>query len=259
MPEGFGLGNEVPPRPPLLCPGCPHRGVFLTLRKLKLIVTGDIGCYTLGAAPPLEGIDTCICMGASIGASLGMEKARGKEFAKKTIAIIGDSTFIHSGITGLIDMVYNQGHGTVIILDNDITAMTGHQDNPATGVTVQKEPTTRLDLVAVVKAVGIKNVVEVDPLNLEEMEKVVKQEVERDEPSVIIARRPCALLKPDQYKDTLYVDPELCKGCKQCIKVGCTGVHFIDDEKRAEITSGCVGCGVCVQVCRFDAIKKVEG
>lgn len=255
----FSLEKEVPPRPPLLCPGCPHRGVFLTLRKLKLVVTGDIGCYTLGAIAPLEGMDTCICMGASIGASLGMEKARGRDFARKTVAVIGDSTFVHSGITGLIDMVYNQGHGTVMILDNDTTAMTGHQDHPATGVTVQNQPTYKLDIPAVVKAVGIKNVREVDPLNLKQLETVLKEELAREEPSVIITRRPCALLKTTHFEDQYYVDKDLCTGCKSCIRVGCTGVHFLDEEKKAEMMDSCVGCGVCVQVCKFDAIKKVEG
>jgi len=258
-PHSFGLAKEVPPRPPLLCPGCPHRGVFLTLRKMKLVVTGDIGCYTLGAISPLEAMDTCICMGASIGASLGMEKARGRDFAKKTVAVIGDSTFVHSGITGLIDMVYNQGHGTVLILDNSTTAMTGHQDHPATGVTVQAEPTHKLDIAAVVKAVGINSVREVDPLNLTQVETVLKEELVKDEPSVIIARRPCALLKSTRFEDRYYVDWELCTGCKRCIRVGCTGVHFLDEDKKAELLDSCVGCGICAQVCKFDAIKKVEG
>lgn len=257
-PAGFGLDKEVPGRPPLLCPGCPHRGVFHTLHKMKLVVTGDIGCYTLGALSPLEGMDTCICMGASIGTAMGMEKARGPEFASKTVAVIGDSTFVHSGITGLIDIVYNQGSSTIIILDNDTTAMTGHQDHPATGVTIQKQPTKKLNLEALVKAIGVEHVRTVDPLRLTDLENAVKEELARREPSVIIAKRPCVMLGKVKATRTIAVDPELCTGCKSCVRVGCTGISFNEAEKKAEINPGCIACGVCEQVCKFDAIKQVE-
>lgn len=259
MPAGFGLDKEIPARPPLLCPGCPHRGVFYTLNKMKLTVMGDIGCYTLGALSPLEGMDACICMGASIGSALGMEKAKGEEFASQMVAVIGDGTFIHSGITGLIDVVYNRGTSTVLILDNSITAMTGHQEHPATGKTVQNLPTHKLDIEGMVKAIGINNVRIVDPLKLDELENALKEELARREPSVIITRRPCALINKTPATVKFEVDTELCKGCKACIKVGCTGISFLDNEKKAVITSSCIGCGMCEQVCKFDAIKKVEG
>lgn len=257
--SGYNLDKEIPARPPLLCAGCPHRGVFHVLRKMRLVVAGDIGCYTLGAISPLDGMDTCICMGASIGTALGMEKARGKEFAAKTVAVIGDSTFVHSGITGLIDVVYNGGTSTVLILDNDTTAMTGHQDHPATGYNIKKEPTPKLDIEALVKAIGVTNVRVVDPLNIGLLSSVIKQELAKREPSVIICKRPCALLsgaKKSTYE--LYVDTEACTGCKSCVRVGCTGVTFNEAEKKANINSGCIACGLCEQVCKFEAIKRVE-
>ncbi|MEA1961341.1 MAG: indolepyruvate ferredoxin oxidoreductase subunit alpha [Bacillota bacterium] len=259
MPAGYGLNKEIPGRPPLMCPGCPHRGVFHTLHKMKLTVTGDIGCYTLGALSPLEGMDTTICMGASIGTAMGMEKARGEEFAAKTVAVIGDSTFVHSGITGLIDVVYNQGTSTVMILDNDTTAMTGHQDHPATGVTITKQPTAKLDIEGMVRAIGVKNIQVVDPLNLEQLQTALTEELARREPSVIITKRPCALLGKTKQAYRLVVNPDLCKGCKACIKVGCTGIYFDDENKKAVISPSCVACGVCEQVCTFDAIERVEG
>jgi indolepyruvate ferredoxin oxidoreductase alpha subunit len=258
IPNDSGL--DIPPRPPLMCPGCPHRGVFYTLRRLRVTVMGDIGCYTLGALSPLEAMDACVCMGASIGMAMGMEKARGQEFASKTVAVIGDSTFVHSGITPLIDTVYNQGTSTILILDNDTTAMTGHQDHPATGLTIKKNPTNKLDIEALVKAVGIKNVRVVDPLQLDELEAVIREELDRREPSVIIAKRPCALLNRTPVTSTLFVDQELCNGCKACIRIGCTGIYFEDSEKKAAINPNtCVSCGMCAQVCKFDAIKVVEG
>lgn len=260
--SGFGLDKNVPPRPPLMCPGCPHRGVFYTLKKKRITVMGDIGCYTLGALSPLDGMDTCICMGASIGTALGIEKARGEEFARQTVAVIGDSTFVHSGITPLIDIVYNQGNTTVMILDNSTTAMTGHQEHPATGLTIKNEPTAKLDLEALVKAVGIKNVRIIDPLKLDELGKILDEELNRPESSVIIARRPCALLKQSREQEHVqyYVDSDLCTGCKQCIKLGCTGIYFDDETKKAVFNPNtCVGCGLCPQVCKFDAIKVVEG
>ncbi len=258
-PEGFNLDKEIPARPPLLCAGCPHRGTFHVLRKMRLVVAGDIGCYTLGAISPLEGMDTCICMGASIGTAMGMEKARGQEFAAKTVAVIGDSTFVHSGITGLLDVVYNGGTSTVLILDNDTTAMTGHQDHPATGLTITRQPTKKLDIEKLVRAIGVEHVRVVDPLQIDELEAVLKEELARREPSVIICKRPCALLstvpKPT-YK--LYVDTTKCNGCKLCIRVGCTGVSFIDEDKKAHMNQGCIACGLCEQVCKFDAIKRME-
>lgn len=259
---GYGLDKEIPGRPPLMCPGCPHRGVFHTLKKKRITVMGDIGCYTLGALSPLDGMDACICMGASIGTALGIEKARGEKFAQKTVAVIGDSTFVHSGITPLIDVVYNQGNSTVMILDNSTTAMTGHQEHPGTGMTIKDEPTRKLDIEALVRAIGINNVEIVDPLKLDELEKVLKAELNRNEPSVIIAKRPCALLKlpENEVKEQYYVDNELCTACKSCIKVGCTGIFFNEETEKAEFNlSNCVGCGLCPQVCKFDAIKALEG
>ncbi len=257
--DRYGLLKEIPGRPPLLCPGCPHRGVFYTLRKMRLMVAGDIGCYTLGALSPLDGMDTTICMGASIGTAMGMEKARGEAFAEKTVAVIGDSTFVHSGITPLIDIVYNQGTSTVLILDNDTTAMTGHQEHPATGKTIRNQPTRKLDLVALVKSIGIENVQVVDPLKLDELQQALKEELARREPSVIIAKRACALIESKPSGVKYYVDPELCTGCKICIRIGCTGIKFLDEERLAIMDyNNCVGCGLCPQICKFDAIKVLE-
>lgn len=260
LPARAALNAQIPPRPPLMCPGCPHRGVFYTLHKMRLTVMGDIGCYTLGALSPLDGMDACVCMGASVGMTLGMEKARGEEFASQMVAVIGDSTFVHSGITPLIDIVYNQGTSTVMILDNDTTAMTGHQDHPATGVTIKKTPTAKLDLEALVRAIGINHVRVVDPLKLDQLETALREELNRREPSVIITKRPCALIDRTPVTSTLVVDSELCNGCKACIRVGCTGIYFKDDEKKAAINlNTCVACGMCAQVCKFDAIKILEG
>lgn len=254
----YRLEDVVPPRPPLLCPGCPHRGTFHVLNKMKLVVTGDIGCYTLGALKPQAAMDSTLCMGASIGTAFGMEKACGEDAAKKTVAVIGDSTFVHSGITPLIDIVYNQGRTTVMIVDNGTTAMTGHQDHPATGKTIRKADTIRLDLEALVKAIGIKRVTTVDPLDIDALEKVLKEELAADEPSVIIARRPCALIDKSAVYNGLTVDPEKCKSCKLCIKIGCTGIYWVEDEKKARINPNlCVNCGMCAKVCKFDAV--VEG
>ncbi|MDO4540984.1 MAG: indolepyruvate ferredoxin oxidoreductase subunit alpha [Syntrophomonadaceae bacterium] len=256
---GFGLNDQVPARPPLLCAGCPHRGVFHTLRRMRLVVAGDIGCYTLGALAPAEGIDSCICMGASIGTALGMEKARGEEFAQKTVAVIGDSTFVHSGITPLIDVVYNQGRTTVMILDNDTTAMTGHQDHPATGLTIRRQPTRKLDLKDLVRAIGIEQVRVVDPLDLTALRDTLQEELARPEPSVIICKRACALIDKERKPYRLTVDADLCNGCKACIRLGCTGIVFDDDNKKAYTHSSCVACGLCEQVCKVDAVKRVEG
>lgn len=252
--RAYDIDNQSPVRPPVMCPGCPHRGTFHILKKLKLNVFGDIGCYTLGALSPTESMDTCVCMGASIGVSHGMEKARGREFGKKTVAILGDSTFIHSGITGLIDVVYNKGCSTVIILDNSITGMTGHQHNPTTGFTIKGEPAPQVDLELLAKAVGINRVVVADPFDLKGFERVVSQEIEADEPSVIISQRPCALLKNVKYEG-VQVITDRCKICRMCLKIGCPAI--VDKGDRIEIDSAlCVGCKLCSKVCRFNAIEK---
>ncbi|MGI6085539.1 MAG: indolepyruvate ferredoxin oxidoreductase subunit alpha [Acetivibrionales bacterium] len=252
------IQDDVPPRPPVLCAGCPHRGTYYVLKKLKLAVSGDIGCYTLGALAPLESVDTCVCMGASIGVAHGMEKALGKEKSKKTVAVIGDSTFIHSGITGLIDMVYNKGTGTVIILDNSITGMTGHQHNPATGFTIKGEPTRQVDLQKLCQAVGIDRVRVCDPFDLEGFEKAVKEEIEADEPSVIIAQRPCALLKYVKFGPVLTINQDKCTKCRMCMKLGCPAI--VDRGDHIEINpTQCAGCDLCAKVCRFSAIEKAGG
>lgn len=247
--------EELPMRPPTLCPGCPHRGVFYVLRKLKLVVTGDIGCYTLGTLPPLESLDTCICMGASIGTALGMEKARGREFARKVVAVIGDSTFMHSGITGLLDVVYNLGTVTTIILDNSTTAMTGHQDHPGTGITVKKQSSKPVDLPALIKALGIERVQVVDPYDLKQLEDIVRQEVSADEPSVVITRRACILLDKKKEGQAYEVELDKCTGCKSCMKLGCPSIAFRENTAQIDDTL-CNGCGLCSQVCKFGAIRK---
>ena len=247
----------IPNRPPVLCVGCPHRGTFYVLKKLGVTVSGDIGCYTLGAVAPLQSVDTTICMGASVSAAHGMAKARGEEFNKKLVSVIGDSTFIHSGITGLIDIVYNKGNNTVIILDNSITGMTGHQENPTTGKTIRGEATRQVDLMALCKAVGVERVRVEDPFDLVGFEKAVKEELAADEPSVIIAQRPCALLKTVKYKGFCKVDSDKCKSCKMCMKLGCPAISF-KDGKAVIDNSQCNGCGLCVGVCPFGAIEKEE-
>lgn len=249
------ITEEIPMRPPVLCPGCPHRGAFYVLKKLKLRVCGDIGCYTLGALPPIEAIDTCICMGASITGAHGMEMARGKDFAKGTVATLGDSTFIHSGITGLIDVVYNKGISTLIIMDNSITGMTGHQQNPTTGKTIKGESTKQVDIEKLCHAIGVERVRVVDPFDLPEFEQVVIEETKADEPSVIISRRPCALLKGVKNNGTLEIDSDKCKKCRKCLKLGCPAI--IDHGESIEINETlCVGCELCQKVCSFNAIKK---
>ncbi len=248
-PEG---GEGLPARPPVLCPGCPHRGVFYGLNKLGLRVMGDIGCYTLAALPPLSAMDACLCMGASIGMASGAERAQGRAFSQGTVAVLGDSTFLHSGVTSLIDAVYNREAITVLVLDNRITGMTGHQQNPATGFDIHNQPAPAVDLEQLCKACGVQHVTVVDPFDLKAMEKALREETARDEVSVVIARRPCALLIKD--KVTPYVI-ENCKNCGMCLKLSCPAIQ--KREKQAVINPAlCVGCGMCQQVCGFHAIRK---
>lgn len=257
-PEFDMLDETIPVRPPVMCAGCPHRGTFYVLKKLGLVVSGDIGCYTLGAAMPLQSVDTTICMGASVSAAHGMAKARGKEFNKKLVSVIGDSTFMHSGITGLVDIVYNKGNNTVIILDNSITGMTGHQDNPTTGYTIRKEETKQVNLITLCKSIGIEHVVVADPFDVKNFEKVVKEEVEREEPSVIIAQRPCALLPNMRKKYSGHCKiTDKCKKCKMCMKLGCPAISVDGDTVKIDTTQ-CNGCGLCTQVCPFGAIEKED-
>ncbi|MBQ7897641.1 MAG: indolepyruvate ferredoxin oxidoreductase subunit alpha [Clostridia bacterium] len=255
-PESMALSETIPVRPPVMCAGCPHRGTFYVLKKLGLVVSGDIGCYTLGATLPLQSVDTTICMGASVSAAHGMAKARGAEFNKKLVSVIGDSTFMHSGITGLVDIVYNKGNNTVIILDNSITGMTGHQNNPTTGYTIRGEETKQVNLITLCKAVGIERVVVADPFDVKNFEKVVKTEVECEEPSVIIAQRPCALLKSVKYEGVCEISDK-CRNCKMCMKLGCPAITIRDDKVVIDPTQ-CNGCGLCVNVCPFGAIEKKE-
>ena len=248
------VDEEVPVRPPVLCPGCPHRGTFYVLKKMGVNVCGDIGCYTLGAVAPLTAIDSVVCMGASIGMSFGMALARGKEFAKNTVAVIGDSTFIHSGITGLIEVTYNRGINTILVLDNSITGMTGHQDNPTTGKTLKGEPAPVVALEALGRSVGINRISVVDPFELEELEKTIKTELAVEEPSLVIVQRPCALLKTVKFPGPVKIDQDKCKKCKACLKLGCSAI--VDKGGRIEIDQTlCNGCGLCQRVCKFGAIN----
>jgi indolepyruvate ferredoxin oxidoreductase alpha subunit len=227
------------------------------LKKLGLTVSGDIGCYTLGAVAPLASVDTTICMGASIGAAFGMAKVQGADFNKKLVSVIGDSTFIHSGITGLIDIVYNKGANTVIVLDNSITGMTGHQQNPAMGKTIRGEDTRAVDLIALCHAVGVQRVRVADPFDLATFEAVVREEVAADEPSVIIAQRPCALLKYVKYTGHCEIN-DRCKKCKKCMKLGCPAISVCEDGSVKIDPTQCNGCGLCLGVCPFGAIEKKE-
>jgi indolepyruvate ferredoxin oxidoreductase alpha subunit len=267
--------ETVPPRPPNLCPGCPHRGLFFALRKLKVAVTGDIGCYTLAALPPLSAMDTCVCMGASIGNAHGMEKALGAEGVGKVVSVIGDSTFLHSGVTGLMDIVYNKGCSTVILLDNSTTAMTGAQENPSTGKTLHGEPAHRLDLPGLCRAIGVEHVYVVNPHDMEQTEAVLRREIARPAPSVVITEAPCALL-PDHRKKkrpVYEVVTDLCTGCKACSRLGCPAIEWVHFTPQEAAAAGkkptqkgmarinpllCDGCNQCPPLCKFQAIVERE-
>ena len=253
--ELIKVREEIPGRPPVMCPGCSHRGLFYTLRKLKLNVMGDIGCYTLGALAPLEAIDSCVCMGASVGMALGMARAN-PEASKKTVAVIGDSTFLHSGITPLLDSVYNKAPITLLILDNSITAMTGHQEHPGTGTSLQGEDAPAVNLEELCRTLGVRRVEVVDAFDLEAVKKTIKAELAAPEPSVVIVRRPCIFLLTE-FDDPHYVDEELCTGCEACIKLGCPALS-LKDEKAIINSTICNACGLCEQVCRFDAIIPAQ-
>ena len=254
VPRGTALEETIPARPPVMCAGCPHRGLFYTLNKLKLTVLGDIGCYTLGAVPPLAAIDSTICMGASVSGIHGFLKAAGGEMDGRTVAVIGDSTFMHSGITGLVNIAYNESNATVIILDNSITGMTGHQQNPTTGFNLKGDPCTKIDLETLCKAVGIRRVRVVDPYDLAQCEAAIKEELAAPEASVIISRRPCVLLKYVKTAPPLTVDKDKCVGCKACMKIGCPAISVRDGKAGVDETL-CVGCNVCQQLCKFDALR----
>ena len=256
--ETVTADTAVPMRPPVMCSGCPHRGMFYVLSKNKITVLGDIGCYTLGSAAPLCALDSTLCMGASISGLHGYNKASKGETENKSVAVIGDSTFMHSGMTGLANIAYNGSNSTVIILDNSITGMTGHQQNPTTGYNIKGDPATKIDLEALCHALGIQRVRVVDPYNLDECEKAVKEELAVNEPSVIISRRPCVLLKYVKPKKPVVVDKNKCRSCKRCMKLGCPSVHIDADGKAGIDNTLCVGCGVCEQLCPFDAIHDGE-
>lgn len=249
--------SVAPARPPILCPGCPHRSVFSVLNKLKIHASGDIGCYTLGAVAPLNVIDNCICMGASVSALHGMEKAKGKEYLKNWVAVIGDSTFLHTGVNSLMNSVYNRSTGTVLILDNRTTGMTGHQEHAATGKTLQNEPTYAVDLVALCKAVGVEDVEEINAFDVVALEKKIKESVNADRLTVIIAKAPCALLKGQKFTQVCLVEEDKCRHCNMCMKIGCPAISKVNGEIKIN-PSMCNGCGLCQSYCKFGAIGKVE-
>ena len=252
--EGVALADPIPPRPPVMCAGCPHRGLFYTLKKNKITVLGDIGCYTLGAVAPLAAVDSVICMGASVSGLHGFSKSQNGAMDGKTVAVIGDSTFMHSGITGLVNIAYNESNATVIIVDNSITGMTGHQQNPTTGFNLKGDPCAKIDLETLCHAVGIKRVRVIDPYNLKQCDEVIKEELAANEPSVIISRRPCALLKYVKHKAPLAVEQDKCIGCKACMKIGCPAISIVSGKAKIDPTL-CVGCGVCAQLCKVGALK----
>ena len=252
--EGIALSESLPLRPPVMCPGCPHRGLFYTLNKIGCTVLGDIGCYTLGAVPPLASMEMTLCMGASVSSIHGFNQMGGPKAQKNTVCVIGDSTFMHSGMTGLANIAYNQSSSTVIILDNSITGMTGHQQNPTTGLNLRGEPAGKIDLEALCRAMGFQRVKVVDPYDLASCEETIRAELMAGEPSVIISRRPCALLKYVKKKAPLRIDPEKCRGCTSCMKIGCPAIS-IRNRKAVIDKTLCIGCGVCTQMCRFDAFS----
>ena len=251
--DSFNATTAIPVRPPVMCAGCPHRGLFHVLAKKNITVLGDIGCYTLGSAAPLSAIDSVLCMGASVSGVHGFNKARGASAEKKTVAVIGDSTFMHSGMTGLANIAYNGTNSTVIIVDNSITGMTGHQQNPTTGYNIKGDPATKIDLEALCHALGIRRVRVIDPHDLMAAEAAICEEIEADEPSVIISRRPCALLKYVKAKPALKVNEEKCQNCAGCMNIGCPAISMKGDHAHIDATL-CVGCGVCEQLCAYDAI-----
>lgn len=255
--EGLLLEDEIPNRPPVMCAGCPHRGVFYTLAKNKCMVYGDIGCYTLGVMPPLNAMDLNVCMGASCSGLHGFNLAMGEAGERHSVGVIGDSTFAHSGVTGIMDIAYNGTNSTVFLLDNSITGMTGHQQNPTTGCRIGGEPTSKVDLEALCRAVGFERVRVIDPNDLEECDRVLKEELLAAAPSIIIARRPCAILKGVETKLPLSVSIENCTGCKACMKIGCPAIS-VREKKAVVDRTLCVGCDVCVQLCKFDALHREE-
>lgn len=256
--NGVKLDEKIPPRPPVMCAGCPHRGLFYTLNKLNCTVLGDIGCYTLGAVAPLSSMEMTLCMGASVSALHGFNKALESSDTKlKTVAVIGDSTFMHSGMTGLANIAYNQSNSLVIILDNSITGMTGHQQNPTTGYNIKGDPAGKINLEDLCKSMGFNRVKIIDPYNLQECESVIREELESNQPSVIISRRPCALLKYVKHKPSLHVNNSKCVGCKSCMKIGCPALSIKDGKAKVDATL-CVGCGVCQQLCKFNALESQE-
>ncbi len=251
--KGTALQTEIPPRPPVMCAGCPHRGLFYILKKNHCTVLGDIGCYTLGAAAPLSAMEMTLCMGASVSAVHGFNKARGIDSEKKTVAVIGDSTFMHSGMTGLANIAYNGSNSTVIIVDNSITGMTGHQQNPTTGYNIKGEPAGKIDLEALCRAMGFERVRVVDPYDLAQCDAVIKEELAAEAPSVIISRRPCALLKNVKHNGPITANSDKCVGCNACMKIGCPAISMVDKKTVVDSTL-CTGCGVCTQLCKFDAL-----
>ena len=254
-PKSTAIDEALPMRPPMMCAGCPHRGIYYTLAKNKVTVIGDIGCYTLGAQPPLSAVDSTLCMGASVSGVHGFNLAQGADAEKKTVAVIGDSTFMHSGMTGLVNIAYNASNSTVIILDNSITGMTGHQQNPTTGYNIKGDPAAKVDLEALCRALGINRVRVVDPYDLAACDAAIKEELAAEEPSVIISRRPCVLLKSVKTAPALRVNEDKCKKCKRCATLGCPAISIKGGKASIDATL-CVGCEVCVGLCKFDAIEK---
>jgi indolepyruvate ferredoxin oxidoreductase alpha subunit len=261
----MGMGNAatitvdeaVPGRPPVMCAGCPHRGIFYTLKKNKCMVYGDIGCYTLGAVAPLNAMDLNVCMGASCSGLHGFNLAMGEAGEQNSVGVIGDSTFVHSGITGITDIAYNMTNSTIIILDNSITGMTGHQQNPTTGKNLRGEPAGKIDLEALCRALGFNRVTVVDPYDLAEVDRVLKEELSVKEPSIIISRRPCVMIKGTVHKAPLSVKEDKCVGCKACMQIGCPAVAFKNGKAAIDPTL-CIGCEVCTQMCKFGALVANE-